>query len=57
MPEVISAEERDALIAQFEELKRHQRDPEPDIEFLLDAEARFRFGTVIYRAIAASKRA
>jgi hypothetical protein len=48
-------EEREALIAQLAELKRRRDDSEADAEYRLDAEARLRFGAMIYRAIAKTR--
>jgi len=45
--------EREALIAQFKELKREQDDLGP--EALLDSEVRRRFGMMIHRAVAAGR--
>jgi hypothetical protein len=55
MPSILSSEDREALVAQLEALKRDQS--EFDIEALLDTQARLRFGMVIYRAIDATRRA
>ena len=56
MAQVLSRADREALVAQFEELKRQRCDSEPDLEKLLDAEIRRRFGAMIYRAIADARR-
>jgi hypothetical protein len=53
MVQALSREDRQALIEQLEELKCGRYDSCPGLDHTLDAEARFRFGVMIYRAVAA----
>jgi hypothetical protein len=57
MPQDLSREERKELISLLKELKRYRDKSEHNVEWLLDTEFRRRFGLMIYRAIAAPKRA
>jgi hypothetical protein len=50
----VRQKEREALIEQLEELKRSGYDSIPDLDHMLDAEIRLRFGLMIYRAVATS---
>jgi hypothetical protein len=55
MVEALNREDREALIAQLEDLKRGRYDSDPSLNEVLDAEIRMRFGAIIYRALASSR--
>ena len=55
MVEALSREDREALMAQLEELNRSRYDSDPSLDDVLDAEIRMRFGAMIYRALANSR--